>query len=84
MDETGMVPASGTQAHASGPQKPVEFCCRGGEPVVTGPTSRQGQVYAVRVTKGEERVLLQIDTGRLVERSRIKAANDSIRHRNRG
>ena len=84
MGETSMISGSGTQGRSGGQEKKVDICSTGREPVATDHTSKHGNVYAVRVTKSEERVVVQVDTGRLIERSRIKAANDSIRRRTRG
>lgn len=84
MGDTGMIPSSGTQGRSSGREKQVKVDMTGGDRVPTDHASVHSGLYVVRVTKGEERVLLHIDTERLAERRSIKAANDSIRRRTRG
>lgn len=84
MGDTGMVPDSDTQGRASGKEAKVGLYEKAHEPVATDHTSNRGQVYAVRVTKGDERVLLQIDIKRQAERDKFRAANESIRRRTRG
>lgn len=84
MGDTGMVKGSGTQGYFAGEERKVNLCCGAKESVATDYKSKHGQVYAVRLKNGDDRVLLQIDTGRLAERAKIKAANDSVRRRTRG
>ena len=84
MGETGMVSGSGTQGGASGEQKEVGLYSRKSDPVVTNHTSKHSNTYAIRVSTGADKVLLQVDTARQAERNKIKAANASIRRRTRG
>jgi hypothetical protein len=84
MGDTGMVPDSGTRGRSSGKEEKVALYEKGREPVITDHTTNRGPVYAVRVTKGDERVLLHIDTKRQAERDKFRAANESIRRRTRG
>ena len=84
MGETGAKQGLETQGRSSGQGKPVDLYSKGREPVATGHVSKHGHTYVVHAASGTERVLLQVDTTRLVERNRIKAANDSVRRRTRG
>jgi hypothetical protein len=84
MGETGMVNGSSTQGGASGEQKEVGLYSRASDPVVTDHTSKLGNTYAVRVSNGADTVLLKVDTDRQAKRSKIKAANASVRRRTRG
>ncbi len=83
MGETGMSPGSDTRSRPVGPEQKAEMCSSSPRPVTTDHTSNYENRYAVRVDKSEVRVVVQVDTERLVERNKIKAANDSIRRRSR-
>ena len=84
MVETGMIPGSGTQGRAPGQEKVVEVFSAGRETVSTKHSSKHGDMYVVRLANANEKVVLQVDTGRLEQRNKIKAANDSVRRRTRG
>jgi hypothetical protein len=84
MGETGMVNGSSTQGGGSGKEKEVKLYSRASDPVVTDHTSKHANTYAVRVSSGADTVLLKVDTDQQAKRSKIKAANASIRRRSRG
>jgi hypothetical protein len=83
MDEIGVIPASGTQAPAVGETKrltiePGTHVVSSANIAVTGP------MFPVRVTTGDDTVLVRVNVQLFRQQREIEAANEAIRRQLRG
>lgn len=83
MSETGMYAGSGTQAANAGATKELKVMEPNREPIATAGAASAGNRYAVRVKKGQEAVVMRVDTEQLGRQKKIAEANASIRRRSR-
>jgi hypothetical protein len=83
MDDLNIVPASGTQAPAEGETKRLTI--QEGAPVVcSGTIAVSGPMFTVRVTTGDDKVLVRVNVQLFRQQREIEEANDAIRRRLRG
>jgi hypothetical protein len=84
MDETSMIPASGTQFSVSAEMKKVNTDNGSSDPVLTSHSVKLDNAHPVRVTNPRKVVTLRINTEQLREQKKISELNESIRKRSRG
>jgi len=84
MEDTSMIPASGTRFSGSGEMKKVGTENGSTGPVLTSHSVKPDNTHPVRVTNPRKVVTLRINTEQLREQKKISELNESIRKRSRG